>query len=257
MTTEREQPGAWSKVPVPTAGFWITKVLITGACVWWPDYLYSRFGPVAVSAVIGAVLVALLGVQLRAPRYHPWIYWPAFTTISVAGTEAANGPYRLLGLAYSFVLACYLVVLVIVVMIWRAGQNALSVRGIRPGRPEICYWAAVLAGFAAGSALGHALDLGFGRLGDLGFIVVVTAVTALAWWRFRLSAVVAFWMAFVLTRPLGAGLASWLADPRDGGGLGLGQWPVSAGLAVLVTGLVVSAAALALSPAARRACASR
>src|SRR5262252_4094174 len=91
------------KVPELTAVFWVTKALITGVGDWWPDYLYGRFGLVAVSGVLGAVLVAALALQLSVRRYHAWTFWLAFGMASVAGKEAANGLYKVLGFSYVIV----------------------------------------------------------------------------------------------------------------------------------------------------------
>jgi uncharacterized membrane-anchored protein len=236
-----------SKVPEPNAAFWITKVLITGASVWWPDYLYGHFGVVDVSVVIGAALVAVLALQFGAPRYNTWIYWPAFAVVSVAGTEAANGLHRELGLPYVSVTLCYLAALAVILVIWRMSESPLSLRRIHAGRQEIFYWAAVLAAFALGSGLAHATTppawLGHAGQAGLALFGVITGITALAWWRFHLNPVAAFWLAFVMTRPLGTALATWLAAGRDADGLGMGRWPVSLGLAALVIGLVVYMAA--------------
>jgi uncharacterized membrane-anchored protein len=218
-------------------------VLITGASVWWPDYLYGHFGAVNVSAVIGAALLAVLALQFGAPRYNAWIYWPTFAVISVAGTEAANGLRRELDFPYFIVTVSYLAALAVILVVWRVTENTLSLRRIHAGRQEIFYWAAVLAAFALGSGLAHVTTspVWLGHAGQVGLALfgVMTGVTALAWWRFHLNPIVAFWLAFVMTRPFGTGLAIWLATGRDADGLGLGRWPVSLCLAVLAVGLVV------------------
>jgi uncharacterized membrane-anchored protein len=228
------------KVPELTVAFWVTKVLITGASVWWPDYLYGHFGVVIVSGVLGAVLVAALALQLRARRYNAWIYWLAFGAASVAGTEAANGLHTELGFPYIIAAEFCLVVLAMILVIWRASEKTLSLGNICTRRQELYYWAAVLAAFALGGAVDHAtavFQLGYQR-GYLILFAAVTAITTLAWWRFGLNRVFSFWLAFVVTRPLGAALADWMAAGHRAGGLGMGRWPVSLGLAIAVVGLV-------------------
>jgi len=235
---------AEKKVPELTAIFWVTKALVTGASEWWPDYLYGRFGLVAVTSVLGAVVVAVLALQFSARRYHAWIFWLAFSVASVAGKEAANGLHRFLGFSYLIVAVFWFVMLTVILASWRANGETLSPGGVCTGRHELFYWAAAGSGFALGAAAGKAsVEFGFTYLrGELLVIVALTAVVALAWWRFRLHPVLGFWLAFVLTGPLGGGIASWMATGRSAGGLGLGRWPVSLCLTIAVVALVVSMA---------------
>ena len=228
------------KVPELTAVFWVTKALINGSSEWWPDYLYGRFGLVAVTGVLAAALAATLALQLSVRRYHASIYWLAFTVASVAAKEAANGLHRA-GLPYIVVALFWLVLLAVILVSWRASGETISPGSVCARRQELFYWSAVGSGFALSQAAGHAsVEFGFTYLrGELAVVATLTAVVAVAWWRFGLSPVLAFWMAFVLTYPLGGGVASWLAAGRNTGGLGLGRWPVSMSLATAVLGLVV------------------
>lgn len=233
---------AASKVPQVTIYFWIIKVLITGASAAGPDYLVRHFGAVIVGGLAGTFLVAALALQFSVRRYNAWVYWLAVVPVSVAGTEAANGLHTALGFPYIVSAACWLVVLTGVLVTWRASEQTLSLRSIDTPRREMFYWAAVLAAFALGGAVGHltatVFRLGFSQRGYLASFAALTGVLALAWWRFGLNPVVAFWLAYVVTRPLGAGFAGWLAAPRSAGGLGMGRWPVSLGLAIVIVGLV-------------------
>jgi len=231
---------ATRKVPALTTVFWVTKALITGASEWWPDYLYGRFGLVVVTGALGAVLVAVLTLQFSVGRYHAWIFWLAFGVAGVAGKEAANGLHRL-GLPYLIVAAFWFLVLAVILVSWRASGETPSPGTVYTRRQELFYWAAAGSGFALGAAAGKAsVEFGFTYLrGELLAIVALTAVVALAWWRLNLNPILAFWLAFVLTCPLGGGLASWMAAGRSAGGLGLGRWPVNLCLAIAVVGLVV------------------
>jgi uncharacterized membrane-anchored protein len=228
------------KVPELTAVFWVTKTLINGTSEWWPDYLYGRFGLVPVTGVLAAALVATLALQLKVRRYHAWIYWLAFTVASVAAKEAANGLHRA-GLPYVVVALFWLFLLAVILAVWRATGETMSAGSVCAGRQELFYWSAVGSGFALSQAAGHAsVEFGFTYLrGELAVIAALTAVVAVTWWRFGLNPVLAFWIAFVLTYPLGGGIASWLAAGRDTGGVGLGRWPVTISLAIAVLGLVV------------------
>jgi uncharacterized membrane-anchored protein len=228
------------KVPELTAVFWVTKALITGGIEWWPDYLYGRFGLVAVTGVLGAVLVAVLALQFIVRRYHAWIFWLAFGVASVAGKEAANGLHRV-GLPFVVVTVFWLVVLAVILVVWRASGETMSPGSVCTWRQELFYWAAAGSGFALGQSVGHAsVEFGFTYLrGELVVVAALTAIVAVAWWRFGLNPVLAFWLAFVLTYPLGGGVASWMAAGRNAGGLGLGRCPVSLCLPIAVFGLVV------------------
>ncbi len=228
------------KVPELTAVFWVTKAVINGTSEWWPDYLFGRFGLVTVTGVLAAALVATLALQLSVRRYHAWIYWLAFTVASVAAKEAANGLHRA-GLPYVVVALFCLVLLAVTLAVWRASGETMSPGSVRAGRQELFYWSAVGSGFALSQAVGHAsAEFGFTYLrGELAVLAALTAVVALAWWRFGLNPILAFWMAFVLTYLLGGGVATWLAAARNKGGLGLGNWPVTMSLAIAVLGLVV------------------
>ncbi len=228
------------KVPELTAVFWVTKALINGSSEWLPDYLFGRFGLVAVTGVLAAALVATLALQLSVRRYYASIYWLAFTMASVAAKEAANGLHRL-GLPYVVVAVFWLVLLAVILVAWRASGETMSPGSVCARRQELFYWSAVGSGFALSQAVGHAsVEFGFTYLrGELAVVAALTAVVAVAWWRFGLNPVLAFWLAFVLTYPLGGGVAGWLAAARSTGGLGLGHWPVSMSLATAVLGLVV------------------
>jgi uncharacterized membrane-anchored protein len=220
-----------SRVPVITVWFWLIKVMITGADVPWPDYLFARLGLVAASGLIGLAVLSTLTIQFRAARYQAWSFWLAVAAVSVAGTEATNGPHTQLGLSYGVVAAGSALVLAGLLAWWRASEKTLSLRSVDTWRREIFFWAAVLAASALGTAVMH--DQRWGDRQALLIWATVAGGIGLAWWLFRLNTAVAFWSCFVVTRPLGTAAAGWL-----GQGLGTGIWPVSAGLAVAAIGLV-------------------
>jgi uncharacterized membrane-anchored protein len=202
---------AASKIPEVTVWFWITKVLITGANVAWPDYLYRQFGVVLVGGGIGLVFLAILALQFSLRSYNTWTYWLTVVAVSVVGTEVGNGLHTELSLPYLAVAALYLAVLAAVLVTWRASEKTVSPRSICTPRREMFFWAAAMAAFAVGGAVGHlttrAFQLGFFQQGYLALWAAVTGLTALAWWRSRLNPVLAFWSAFVVTRPLAAAIA--------------------------------------------------
>jgi uncharacterized membrane-anchored protein len=238
-----------SRIPVVTIWFWLIRVMITGADVAWPDYVYQHLGQVLASGLISLALIAGLAVQFRARSYRAWAFWPAIVAVSLAGTEAANGLHVKLGLSYLAVALLYLVLLIALIGWWRAREGTLSLHGIDSAPRQAFFWAASLAASALGTAIAHLSGDFSGALVPAGLAglctwVALSGCIAVAWWRFGLSPVLAFWSCCVLTRPLGTSIALWLAAGSSADGRGLGRWPVSAGLAA---GVVIAVTYLAVS----------
>ncbi|MCX4747916.1 hypothetical protein OG455_20745 [Kitasatospora sp. NBC_01287] len=229
-----------SKVPEVTALFWITKVLTTGMGEDASDFLVRTLDPVPAVGLGGVLLVAALALQFRVKRYIPWVYWLAVTMVSVFGTMAADVLHVGFGVPYTVSAPGFLVVLLAVFAWWRISEGTLSIHSVRTPKREFCYWAAVLATFALGTAVGDmtATTVGLGYFSSGVAFTVAIALPALAHWKLRLNAVLAFWLAYILTRPLGASFADWMGADRDHHGLGWGFGPVSLVLAVLIAALV-------------------
>ena len=230
-----------SKVPEITVAFWITKVLTTGMGESTSDYLVITLGP-PVAIAIGAVVFAVaLILQFRARRYVAGIYWFAVVMVSVFGTMCADVLHVGLGIPYLFSTAFFAVVLAVVFVVWYRTERTLSIHSITTRRRELFYWATVLATFALGTAGGDftATTLHLGFLGSGILFAVVIAIPAVSWWKLRLNAIVAFWIAYVTTRPLGASFADWMAFPPGRGGLDWGTGPVSVGLSLVILGFVI------------------
>jgi uncharacterized membrane-anchored protein len=229
-----------SKVPEVTACFWITKVLTTGMGEATSDYLVHRVSPViAVAAGFVAFAVAL-ALQFWVRRYVTWIYWLAVVMVAVFGTMAADVLHVGLGIPYAVSTVFFLVVLAVIFMAWYLSEGTLSIHSIYTRRREVFYWATVLATFALGTAAGDltAKTVGLGYLGSGVMFAVVIAIPAVAYRWLGLNAIVAFWFAYIVTRPLGASFADWLAWPPSAGGLGLGHGVVSLVATVIIIGLV-------------------
>jgi uncharacterized membrane-anchored protein len=228
-----------AKVPEISALFWVVKVLTTGLGEAASDYL-GGVG-VALAAAVGLVgFAAAMVAQFRTRRYVPAVYWTAVLMVAVFGTMTADGPHRVLGLPYGVTTAVYAVALAVVFTLWRRTEGTLSIHSITTRRREVWYWLTVLLTFALGTALGDltAIALGLGFLASAVLFAVVIAVPAIGW-RLGLDAVVAFWSAYVVTRPLGASVADWLGKPPGtGGGLGWGDGTVAAVGFVLFVALV-------------------
>jgi uncharacterized membrane-anchored protein len=238
---------AFTKVPEITVYFWIIKVLTTGMGETTSDFFIHRVGITnraaieGIAFVTGIALAVSLVVQLATRRYVPWIYWLAVVMVSVFGTMAADGVHVGLGVPYFVSSAVFGVALAAMFATWFASEKTLSIHSIYTRRREAFYWAVVLITFALGTAVGDmtafTLHLGFLTSGLI--FTTAIALPALGYWGFGLDEVLAFWVAYILTRPLGASFADWLAGPRILGGLGLGYGLVSVTLAVLIVGLVV------------------
>ena len=234
-----------AKVPEITVLFWLVKVLTTGIGEAASDFLAARSIPLA--AAVGLVgFVGAMVVQLRSRRYRPWAYWFAVSMVAVFGTMAADGLHVVVGIPYPVTTVGYLAALVVIFAVWRRTEGTLSIHSIVTRRREAFYWLTVLATFALGTAAGDftAFSLHLGYLASVGVFAVAIAVPLVAWWRFRLDPVVAFWIAYVLTRPLGASVADWFGKPAAKGGLGFGDGTVTLIGVVLI---VVAVAYLARS----------
>lgn len=217
-----------NKVPEVTAYFWIIKVLTTGMGETASDLLAKVLGPVPAVALGGLALAVSLAVQFAVRRYIAWVYWTAVVMVSVFGTMAADVLHVGLGVPYTLSTPFFLLALAAVFALWYAVERTLSIHGIRTRRREAFYWAAVLATFALGTAAGDlTATAGLGYLGSAVLFGAAICVPALAHRAGALKAVPAFWAAYVITRPLGASLADWMALGHSRGGLGLGLGPVT------------------------------
>ncbi len=230
-----------SKVPEVTAFFWIVKALTTAMGESTSDFLVHKLVP-EIAVVLGGIgLVVALILQFRARGYVAWRYWLAVAMVGVFGTMAADALHVGLGVPYIASSIFYAVALTAVFAAWYASERTLSIHSIRTPRRELFYWAAVLATFALGTAVGDltAVTFGIGYLASAVLFAAAIMVPAIGYWRFGLNAILAFWSAYVLTRPLGASIADWLAVSHARGGLDLGTGPVSLALAALIALFVV------------------
>ena len=232
---------ASSKVPRVTVYFWIIKILTTAMGEATSDYLVHRFNPYL--AVIGGfvVFVVALAIQFRMPTYVPWAYWLAVAMVAVFGTMAADVLHVEFHVPYVASTILFAIVLTIVFAVWYRSERTLSIHSIYTRRREAFYWAAVLATFAMGTAAGdlaaYTAKLGFLSAGIL--FAAVFAAPGLAYRFAGLNGIVAFWFAYIMTRPLGASFADWTGKSRHAGGLGYGDGPVAFLLAGLIVAFVV------------------
>ena len=230
-----------TKVPEITASFWVLKLLTTAMGESASDYLLGTMSFVGLG--LGAAGFAFtLWVQFRTRRYNPFAYWATVAMIAVFGTMAADTLHHQLGVSFGMsTLACTLAVAA-TFLAWYRVEHTLSIHSITTRRREVFYWLTVSFTFALGTAAGDltASQLHFGFVGSIVLFAVVMAVPALGRWRFRFNNVVAFWWAYIVTRPLGASVADWLSKPTKSGGLAYGDGPVAAVLLALALAMVTA-----------------
>ncbi|MEV7344408.1 hypothetical protein [Streptomyces sp. NPDC093544] len=233
----------WNKVPEVTAYFWVIKVLCTTVGETAADLLNEKLGLglTGVSLLMSALLAVLLVVQFRTSAYRPGVYWSAVALISVVGTLISDNLTDNLGVPLTTSTSVFAVALAVVFIAWYRSERTLSIHSIDTPRRESFYWLAVLFTFALGTAAG---DLVAERMA-LGYWVsavlfgLAIAAVALVHFAFGLNAVWSFWIAYVLTRPLGASMGDYLSQPTADGGLGLGTVITSVLFLAVILGLVV------------------
>jgi uncharacterized membrane-anchored protein len=237
-TDDPLQPIA-AKVPEILAIFWVLKILTTGMGEAMSDYLGSVSVPLAGAIGIFGLWLALR-VQLRIREYRAPHYWFAVMMVAIFGTMAADGVHIGASAPYAITTALYALVVAGVFLVWYRSEGTLSIHTVNTRRRELYYWSAVLATFALGTAAGDltALSLHLGFFDSALLFTGIIAVPAIGWWRFDLNPVVAFWSAYIVTRPLGASIADWLGKPPSRSGLGLGDGVVSALALIIFIGLV-------------------
>lgn len=221
-----------NKVPEITLSFWIIKVFCTTVGETVADFLNVQLHlgltgtTVAMSGILGVVFL----FQFATRRYIPGIYWLAVVLISIVGTLITDNLTDNLGVSLETATGVFGIALLATFALWYASEKTLSVHTIYTRRRESFYWLAILFTFALGTAAGDLLAERF----NLGYAVsallfgAVIAMVTLAHLRFKLNAILAFWIAYIITRPLGASLGDYLSQARDDGGLGLGTTLTSA-----------------------------
>jgi uncharacterized membrane-anchored protein len=192
--------------------------------------------------VIGFALT--LWLQWRTRRYHAVTYWAAVSMVAVVGTMAADVIHGGFGVPLEVETIVCAAALALTFWMWHRAEGTLSIHSITTRRREVFYWLTVSFTFALGTAAGDltADTLGLGFLGSIVLFAVIMTVPVLGRWHFGLNSVVAFWFAYIVTRPLGASIADWLGKPAHSGGVGLGDGPVAAALILAIVVIVTCVA---------------
>ncbi|MBS1679611.1 MAG: hypothetical protein JST08_19745 [Actinobacteria bacterium] len=229
-----------TKVPEIIAFFWLTKVATTAMGETTSDWMNGFLGPVIAVPLMLVVLIWALRRQFRADRYEAWTYWGVVVMVAIFGTSAADALHVGFGIPYLASTIFYSAVLAIIFTVWHRSEGTLSIHSIRTRRREAFYWATVLATFALGTAAGDmtAMSLNLGYFGSILLFTALIAIPFIGYHWFGMNEVLAFWAAYVLTRPLGASVADWVAVDHARGGLGIGAGGVSLILAAVIFLLV-------------------
>jgi uncharacterized membrane-anchored protein len=224
------------RVPEITVYFWVIKALSTAMGEATSDYSVHAIAP-AIAVVLGFCgFLAALALQFWVRRYIAWTYWLAVVGVGVFGTMAADVLHVGFGVPYAVSTVLYGVVLATVFLTWQRTERTLSFHTIDTPRREAFYWAAVVATFAMGTALGDltATTFGLGYFSSGLLFAAVIAIPAIGYWRLGWNAIFSFWFAYVATRPLGASFADWMSKPKSVGGLDWGDGPVALALTLLI-----------------------
>jgi uncharacterized membrane-anchored protein len=232
-----------NKVPEVTVYFWFIKVLCTTVGETAADYLNDNLGMglTKTTYIMGTLLIASLIFQFKLKKYVPGIYWLTVVLISVVGTLITDNLTDNLNVPLQTTTVIFAVALAATFMAWYASERTLSIHSIFTIRREAFYWLTILFTFALGTAAGdltaEKLNVGYWRSALL--FAAVIAVVAFAHKALGLNAVLSFWIAYVLTRPLGASIGDYLSQATADGGLGLGPNKTSFIFLAAILGLVV------------------
>lgn len=230
-----------NKVPVATLAFWVIKIMSTTVGETGADYLAvnAGFGQGVTGAAMASLLAVALVSQLRSKTFTPWLYWVTVVLVSVVGTQITDALTDGLGVSLYLSTAIFALLLAAIFALWYRVEGTLSIMSIDTRRRELFYWAAILCTFALGTAAGdlatEALGLGF-QIGVLVFAVLIAAIVVAR--RLGANPVLAFWLAYILTRPLGAALGDLLSQAKTYGGVGLGPMLTSVIFLAVISGLV-------------------
>jgi uncharacterized membrane-anchored protein len=238
VAASRREPLA-AKVPEVTFLFWVIKLLTTAGGEAVSDFLVPH-GYLLTGVAEVAVFAVAVVCQFSTRRYVAAAYWFLALAIAIFGTGAADFMHLIIGIPYGGTSAFWAIVLAVIFWLWYRSEGTLSIHSIVTRRRELFYWAVVFATFALGTAVGDftARVLHLGYLGSAVLFAVVIMVPAVAWSQLKLNAVLCFWAAYVVTRPLGASFADYFGKPKALSGLDYGDGPVSIVLLLFIVVLV-------------------
>ena len=234
---------AVSKVPAVTFGFWIIKILATTLGETGGDAVTMTLGLgyLVGTAIFATLLIVLVSVQIRATRFHPFLYWAVIVATTTAGTTLADFCDRSLGIGYVGGSSVLFLLLMATLGLWYWSLGSIASDVIISPKVEAFYWATIMFSQTLGTALGDFLADTSGLGYDGGALVFGAglAIVAALYYYTSISRTILFWAAFILTRPLGATVGDFLDKPIKHGGLALGRFEASAVLTVAIVVLVL------------------
>jgi uncharacterized membrane-anchored protein len=232
-----------NRVPEVTVDFWLIKLMAVTVGETAADFLALNLGLGLQNTtyLMSAILVGVLALQFAQKRYVPWAYWSAVVMVSVVGTLFTDNLIDTFGVPLETTTIACAVILAAIFAVWYASERTLSIHTVVTTRREIFYWLAVLATFALGTAAGdyvsEALGVGYLITGIL-FGAIIAAV-AFAHFVLKMNAILAFWLAYIFTRPLGASFGDLLSQPTEYGGMGFGTIVTSIMFLTAIVGIVI------------------
>ncbi len=230
----------WNKIPALTLLFWIMKIIATTLGETGGDFIAQTLnvGYATSTIIFFSFFLVVLIAQLLSRKYIPAIYWAVIVATSTSGTTMSDYMDRTLGLGYALGSLILISILIVVLVLWKLTEKTISVTNINSRRGELFYWIAILFSNTLGTALGDFLadDSGLGFGGSALLITAVLVLVVLGYYFTKISRVVLFWIAFVLTRPFGATFGDLLTKSKEKGGLGYG----TEGASLILLGLLIA-----------------
>ncbi|MGV2875389.1 hypothetical protein ROU88_05820 [Macrococcus capreoli] len=232
-----------NKVPQITVFFWVIKILCTTVGETFADFINFNIGLglTVTTLIMGIALIIALIFQFKTNRYRPLIYWITVVLLSVFGTLVTDNLTDNLSVPLEVSTIVFLILLGLTFLLWYISEKTLSIHSVFTLKREIFYWLTILFTFALGTAVGdlYSEQLGFGYLYTGIGVTLIIAAIYIAYKYFKLNSILAFWMAYILTRPLGASLGDLLSQPKTNGGLGFGTTITSIIFLVAILGIII------------------
>lgn len=232
-----------SKVPEVTLIFWIIKIAATTLGETGGDAvsMSMNLGYLVGTAIFGVIFAVSVLAQIAAKRFHPFLYWLTIVATTTVGTTLADYATRDLGIGYTGGSTILLVLLLCCLLIWYKTLGSISINTVSSPKAEMFYWLTIMFSQTLGTALGDwtADTQGIGYLGSAAIFTTLLALVVVAYYRTKVSHTILFWIAFVLTRPLGAVVGDFLDKPTASGGLALSRYSASAALFVFMVACIL------------------
>ena len=232
-----------NRVPPVTVDFWLIKLMAVTMGETAADYLAVNMGLglTVTSLIMGAILAGAIALQFLQKRYVPWVYWTAVVLISIVGTLITDNLTDNFGVPLETSTVAFSIALIVTFIAWKGLEGTLSIHSISTDRRETFYWLAILFTFALGTAVGDLVSevFGFGYVTTGLLFASVIGIIAFAYYVMKVDGILAFWLAYIFTRPLGASLGDYLSQPVEYGGLGLGTIYTSLLFLAFIAAIVV------------------